>query len=91
MVLVLGYESWSFDKGQAVVGDLIVDGKTIYRKWKWEGDGTVLTAVFDDTDTMVPVLGAGKKIVLHFGKDGEANFLIPNAGLTLGALQLCMG
>ena len=91
MVMVLGYEGWNFDKGEAVVGDLIIDGKTIYKKWKWEGDGKVLTAVFNDTGTVVPVVGAAKKIVLHFGTDGEANFLIPNAGLALGAVQLCLG
>ena len=91
LIVVLGYEDWNFDKGEAVVGDFLVDGKAVYKKWKWEGDGKVLTAVFADSDALVPVLGAGKKIFLHFGKDGEANFQIPNAGMALGAAQHCMG
>ena len=60
-------------------------------KWKWEGDGKVSTAICQDTGTMVPTLGAGKTIVVRFGKDGDADFLTPNAGLALGAVQLCMG
>ena len=90
LVLVLGYEGWNFDKGQAVVADLIIDAKTIYKNWKWEGDGQVLTAVFSDVDALVPTIGAGKKIFLRFGKSGEANFQIPNAGMALGAVNLCM-
>lgn len=91
LVMVLGYEDWSFDKGQAIVGDLVVDSKTVYKNWKWEGDGTVLTSVFSDTSTLVPMLGASKKIIVRFGKDGEANFQVPNAGMALGAVTFCMG
>lgn len=90
MVVVFGYEDWGFDKDEAVVADLIVDGKTIHKKWKWEGNGKVLTGLFDDPDTMVPVFGAGKEAVLHFGKGEDADFQIPNAGLALGAVQLCL-
>lgn len=91
MVMVLGYEDWNYDKGEAIEADLIVDGKTIHKKWKWEGDGKSLTTTFDDADTLVPILGAGKTLVVRFGKDGDASFLIPNAGLALGAAQLCLG
>lgn len=91
LLVVFGYEDWSFDKDEAVVADLIVDGKTIRKKWKWEGDGKVLTSVFDNAESIVPVFGAGKQVVLHFGKGEDADFQIPNAGLALGAVQLCLG
>jgi len=91
LLVVFGYEDWGFDKDEAVVADLIVDGKTIRKKWKWEGDGKVLTSVFNDADTLIPVFGAGKEVVLHFGKGEDADFQIPNAGLALGAVQLCLG
>lgn len=89
LIIVLGYEDWNFDKDQAVVGDFVVDSKTIYRNWKWDGDGKVLTAAFSDIDTLIPVLGTGKKINLRSGT-GEANFQIPNAGMALGAVSFCM-
>jgi hypothetical protein len=90
MAMTLGYEAWNFDKGETVVADLIIDGKTVFKKWKWEGDGKVLTTTFDDADSLIPILGVGKTIDLRFGKDGAASFLIPNAGLALGGLQLCL-
>lgn len=90
MVLVFGYQDWKFDKGQAVNADIVVDGTTMEKDTKWEGDGQVLTTTFADAANVLPTFGSGKKIVLRFGKDGEANFLTPNAGLALGATQLCL-
>ena len=89
LIVSLSYEGWKWDKGEKVTADLLVDGKKIVRKLKWEGDKETLVVKFDDGDEMINTFGGGKKIVLHFD-DGEADFLTPNAGLALGAATLCL-
>lgn len=89
MVLVFGYQDWKFDKGQALTADIIVDGQTLQKNTKWEGDGVVATTTFANAADVLSGFGAGKTVVLHF-PDGDAKFLTPNAGLALGATQLCL-
>lgn len=87
MVLVLGYEQWSWDKDEKVVAAFGVDKKVLYRKQGWTGDGKLLTSGLPDSAIMK--LSEGKEIVLTFDDDSTADFRIAGFGDAMKSLNRC--
>lgn len=90
IIVSLGYEGWTWDKDEKTTADFKVDKTVIIKQAAWtSGAKTGLVGVFDGSDAFMNKVSGGQKAFLIFGKNSEANFLIPNAGLALGALKLC--
>ena len=92
LIISLGYEGWEWDKNETVEADLKIGKKMLYKRAKWEAnDKTTLVGTFlaQSVDSLLEGIGTGETMYLTFGKDSEANFLIPNAGMALGGVKLC--
>lgn len=91
IIVSLAYEGWDWDKDEKVTADFKADKTMLLKKSSWTATKkTVLASAFDGADVFLDKVGGGKKLFLTFAKDSEANFLIPNAGLALGAMKLCL-
>jgi hypothetical protein len=87
LILSLGYQGWSHDKGDRTVV-LLAGGKVIDPRSKWKADQTQMTGEFPDT--LLPHLLGADAIVLRF-KDGDADFKIPAFAQAFDALKRCNG
>jgi hypothetical protein len=94
LIVSLAYEGWAWDKDEMVKADFKVGNKMIHKASTWKAPSkTNLVSTFKGpaVDTYLETLGTGQKMFLTFDKDSEANFLIPNVGMALGAVKLCLG
>lgn len=94
LVVSLAYEGWAWDKDETVKADFKIGSKMIHKASNWKAvskTGLVSTFKGAAVDTYLETLGTGQKMLLTFDKDSEANFLIPNVGMALGAMKLCLG
>lgn len=87
LILSLGYQGWSHDKGDRTVV-LLAGGKVVLPRSRWKADETQLTGEFPDT--LLPHLLGADAIVLRF-KDGDADFKIPAFAEAFEALKRCSG
>ncbi|KQO67441.1 hypothetical protein [Methylobacterium sp. Leaf89] len=87
LIISLGYQGWSHDKGDRTVV-LLAGGKVVLPRSKWKADDTQLTGEFPDT--LLPHLLGADAIVLRF-KDGDADFKIPAFAEAFEALKRCSG
>ncbi|KQP40610.1 hypothetical protein ASF49_20580 [Methylobacterium sp. Leaf104] len=87
LILSLGYQGWSHDKGDRTVV-LLAGGKVVLPRSKWKADETQLTGEFPDT--LLPHLLGADALVLRF-KDGDADFKIPAFAEAFEALKRCNG
>lgn len=91
IIVSFGYEGWEWDQDEKVTADFKTDKGMIFEKSNWKGSGkTALVSSFDGADAIMNKVSSGQKLFLTFDQDSEANFLIPNVGMALGAIKLCL-
>lgn len=91
LIISVARDGWDFAKDSDVEADLLGDGRTIVNKAKWKAaDTTNLALAFPNGSDLFLTVGTSRVLTFKLPAVGKADFKVPNAGLAIGALLVCL-